>query len=54
MPVNYSSYGQDSAVAYGSKDLKFKNTTEFPILIWALAVDNRVYMGFYGKKMLQK
>ena len=34
MPVNYVPYGQDATVAYGSKDFKFKNDREYPILIW--------------------
>ena len=50
MPVPYVPYGQDAAVAYGIKDFKFKNNTEHPILIWTQTVDNRVYMGFYGKE----
>lgn len=49
MPVSYVPYGQDATVSYGSKDLKFKNNTEFPILIWAEGIGNRLYMGFYGK-----
>ncbi|WP_353093283.1 VanW family protein [Tissierella praeacuta] len=48
MPVNYVPYGQDATVAYGVKDLIFKNTTEDSILIWAEMIDNRLYMGFYG------
>jgi len=54
MPVHYLPYGQDSTVAYGFKDLKFKNTTESPILIWAIPIDNRVYMGFYGREEAPK
>ncbi|MBU5676773.1 VanW family protein [Alkaliphilus sp. MSJ-5] len=50
MPVHYLPYGQDSTVAYGFKDFKFKNTTNAPILIWAVPIENRVYMGFYGKE----
>lgn len=50
MPVPYVPYGQDAAVAFGSKDLKFKNNTDHPILIWAKMIDNRIYMGFYGKE----
>lgn len=50
MPVPYVPYGQDAAVAFGSKDLKFKNNTDNPILIWAKMIDNRIYMGFYGKE----
>jgi len=50
MPVSYVPYGQDAAVAYGYKDFKFKNNTNDPILIWAELVDNRLYIGFYGKE----
>lgn len=50
MPVSYVPYGQDAAVADGYKDYKFKNNTEYPMMIWAELVDNRLYMGFYGKE----
>lgn len=50
MPVSYVPYGQDATVAYGSKDLKFKNTTEYPILIWAEGVKNRLYVSLYGRE----
>lgn len=48
MPVNYVPYGQDATVAYGIKDLRFRNTTDNPILIWSEMIENRLYMGFYG------
>lgn len=48
MPTNYVSYGQDATVAYGVKDLKFKNTTSGNILIWARLIGYRLYMAFYG------
>lgn len=50
MPVPYVPYGQDAAVAFGSKDLRFKNNTQAPILVWAKLIDNRLYMAFYGKE----
>lgn len=50
MPVNYVPYGQDATVAYGSKDFKFKNNREYPILIWSEVVGNRLYIGFYGRE----
>ncbi|GFN34857.1 VanW family protein [Tepidimicrobium xylanilyticum] len=50
MPVNYVPYGQDATVAYGSKDFKFKNNKDFPILIWSELVGHRLYIGFYGQK----
>lgn len=50
MPVNYVPYGQDATVAYGLKDFRFKNDRKYPILIWAEVIDNRLYVGFYGKE----
>lgn len=50
MPINYVPYGQDATVAYGVKDFRFKNTTDNTILIWSQMIDNRLYMGFYGKE----
>lgn len=54
MPVNYVPYGQDATVSYGVKDLKFKNTTSGPILIWSEMIGNRLYMGFYGTEKALK
>jgi vancomycin resistance protein YoaR len=48
MPVPYVPYGQDATVSYGNKDIKFKNNTSSPILIWAQGVDNTLYIAFYG------
>ncbi len=50
MPVPYVPYGQDATVSYGAKDFRFKNNTDFPILIWAKGIENRLYMGFYGRE----
>ncbi len=50
MPVPYVPYGQDATVSYGTKDFKFLNNLDCPILIWAEGVDNRLYMAFYSKK----
>lgn len=50
MPVAYVPYGQDATVAYGVKDFKFRNDKDFPILIWAKSVDNRLYIAFYGQE----
>lgn len=50
MPVSYVPYGQDATVAYGSKDLKFKNTTGYPVLIWAKGIENRLYVALYGRE----
>ncbi len=50
MPVPYVPYGQDATVSYGAKDFRLKNNTNFPILIWAEGIGNRLYIGFYGKE----
>lgn len=50
MPINYVPYGQDATVSYGSKDIKFKNTTNGNILIWSELIGNKLYMGFYGSE----
>jgi Uncharacterized vancomycin resistance protein len=50
MPVPYVPYGQDATVSYGDKDLRFRNSYSFPILIWAQGVENVLYIGFYGKE----
>lgn len=49
MPVPYVPYGQDATVYYGAKDLKFKNNTAHPILIWAQGIGNTLYIAFYGQ-----
>lgn len=54
MPVPYVPYGQDATVAYGARDFKFRNNTEFPILVWAQGVENTLYIGFYGQSAAAK
>jgi vancomycin resistance protein YoaR len=49
MPVPYVPYGQDATVAYGARDIKFKNSNDFPILIWAQGIGNTLYIAFYGR-----
>lgn len=49
MPVPYVPYGQDATVAYGDKDIQFKNNLSYPLLIWAQGVDNTLYVAFYGQ-----
>ncbi len=50
MPVPYVPYGQDATVAYGMKDIRFKNGTGSDIMIWAQGIDNVLYMAFYGSQ----
>ena len=54
MPVPYVPYGQDATVYYGMKDIKFKNTTQGPVLIWAKGIDNVLYIGLYGQSTSPK
>lgn len=49
MPVPYVPYGQDATVYYGVKDFKFKNNTDYPVMIWAQGIDNVLYIGIYGQ-----
>lgn len=49
-PVPYVPYGQDATVSYGMFDFKFKNNTDFPVLIWAKAVHNVLFIAFYGSE----
>jgi vancomycin resistance protein VanW len=50
MPVPYVPYGQDATVSYGNRDFKFRNNLDFPVLIWAQGIDNKLYMAVYGRK----
>lgn len=49
MLVPYIPPGRDAAVAFGSKDMRFKNDTGGPLLIWSQMVDNTVFVAFYGQ-----
>ena len=50
MPVPYVPYGQDAAIVENAKDIKFRNTTDNNLMIWAKLIDNRLYMAFYGSE----
>lgn len=50
MPVPYVPYGQDATVAFGVKDIRFRNGTASDVMIWAQGIDNVLYMAFYGKQ----
>lgn len=54
MPVNYVPPGQDATVAYGYKDMRFKNNTNENLLIWAGAVEETFMIAIYGKTPLPK
>jgi vancomycin resistance protein YoaR len=48
MTVPYVPPGQDATISYGTKDFKFRNNTNGPILIWSKNIDGTLYMAFYG------
>ena len=51
MLVPYANPGQDATVSSQGVDLKFKNDTGYPILVWAQTVDYTLYVAFYGQKV---
>lgn len=48
MPVGYIPPGQDAAIAGDYKDLKFKNTTDAPVLLLCEATGGEVRVTLYG------
>lgn len=50
MPVNYVPAGQDATLWFGSKDLKFKNTTGGYVYIQVETTENSLEVSFYGPK----
>lgn len=50
MTVPYVPPGQDATVYYGSRDFKFQNTTDGPVVIAAKFVDKTLYMALYGRR----
>ncbi|HBK85608.1 MAG TPA: hypothetical protein DDZ53_06215 [Firmicutes bacterium] len=51
MLVPYVNPGQDATVSSGGLDLKFKNDTGQPIVIWADVVGPTLYVAFYGQRV---
>ena len=47
-PVNFIAYGFDATVNWGGADLKFKNTSNFPIKLEAEVADGKVKMRILG------
>ncbi|HHU61831.1 MAG TPA: VanW family protein [Natronincola sp.] len=48
MPVPYAPPGRDATVLWGSKDLRFVNDKEQPVILWASVEDNTLYAALYG------
>jgi vancomycin resistance protein YoaR len=53
-PTSYVSLGQDAAVFYGYKDLKFKNSLDQQIVIFSEVKTDRLIVTIWGEKMLDK
>lgn len=50
MTVDYMPNGQDATVSYGTIDFKFKNSTDKPVRISAVASDGKVTVSISGTK----
>ena len=48
LPVTYMDYGLDATVSWGGPDFKFKNNTNFPVMIQAETTDTHVKMQILG------
>ena len=51
MTVGYVPLGRDAAVAGNYKDLKFRNNTEYPIMIEAYAANGKLVMNIFGHEV---
>lgn len=51
MTVGYVPLGRDAAVAGNYKDLKFRNDTEYPIMIEAYAANGKLVMNIFGHEV---
>lgn len=49
-PIPYVEEGKDATVVYGSKDLRFKNTRDYPIEILVSVSEEKVTVKLYKKK----
>lgn len=54
LTVPYVPPGQDATVYYGSRDIKFRNNTGGPVLIWANVYGKTLRMAFYGQQVSPK
>lgn len=48
MPVHYVPPGRDATVLWGSKDLRFLNDKDHPVIIWTAVENNTLYTALYG------
>ena len=54
MPVHYAPAGRDATVYAGQLDMKFRNSTGYPILLLASLSDSHVHVSILGKKEANK
>jgi hypothetical protein len=48
-PVSYATPGLDAAVVFGAKDLRFRNTSDEPVVLHANVLGNTLSIGITGK-----
>lgn len=54
LTVPYVPPGQDATVYYGSRDIKFRNNTAGPVMIWAKTYGHTLRMAFYSQQLAPK
>ncbi len=54
MPVGYIPLGRDAAIAGDYKDLKFRNTTDAPVLLLCEATGEEVKVTVYGEEKVKR
>lgn len=53
-PLSYVAMGRDATVVYGALDFRFINNSDSPLLIRSEIIENKLYVGFFGKAPLAK
>ena len=53
-PLAYVPLGRDATVAYNILDFKFSNNSPAPVMIMAEAEGNKLYVGIFGQRALDK
>ncbi|MBP2637649.1 MAG: VanW like protein [Firmicutes bacterium] len=53
-PLAYVPLGRDATVVYDVLDLKFINSSQAPIMIMAEIIDNKLHVGIFGQRVLEK
>ncbi len=53
-PLSYVPLGRDATVVYNILDFKFKNSSQAPVMIMAEIIDNKLHVGIFGQRVLEK